>query len=112
MTFKRIPPEYRNPAETGDDLTKQTVEYIKKIFPIIKGKINDFLCELKSENIADGLYKQNIQDSLKNNDILHRIDLLKNIIIMTSNPGVNDGVTQIKETGFHTESISRLMGNF
>lgn len=51
-----------------------------EIFPIIRGKIRSFFRKLCDENIADTQYKQNIQDSLKNVDILLRINSLKALL--------------------------------
>lgn len=50
------------------------------MFPIIKEKIENFLCNLNDENIPIGQYKKNIQESLKDSDILLRINSLKMLI--------------------------------
>jgi len=74
LTFSRIPPK------KGNNLTQKTQKNIKKMFPIIKEKIENFLCNLNDENIPIGQYKKNIQESLKASDILLRINSLKMLI--------------------------------
>lgn len=80
LTYKRIPPEYRIPADMGYDLTWKTQKSVHSIFPIIRKKIRNFLRKLKDENIADTPYKQNILDSLKSIDIMLRINSLRGIL--------------------------------